>query len=264
MVRKIIITIMVLVFLTGLGFFLYPYAQGALIDWEIQENAEDFHSRVEVHPTTGNTSTVIIDTTEPTEEQLYPELWADMTAYNETIYAEGQRRYMESLSSYARQFLGQMEKPNVESIEGLSPSLSLLNFLNICLMKMAVSINDRKSDMTKLYHTPSVPMSSGRVYRHGSRNRSCLERDRNMDLFTIPRLWKKLVPIIWKPTKGNIIVSILRAVDARDISSSSWVNIPTAAFGMNIPIRKHAVVMMVANFAVFQNTSLTLAYCLAP
>lgn len=90
MVRKIIIGIMVLVFLTGLGFFLYPYAQGALIDREIQENAEDFHSRVEVQPTTGNNSTVIIDTTEPTEEQLYPELWADMTSYNETIYAEGQ------------------------------------------------------------------------------------------------------------------------------------------------------------------------------
>lgn len=90
MVRKIIIGIMVLVFLAGLGFFLYPYAQGALIDREIQENAEDFHSRVEVQPTIGNASTVIIDTTEPTEEQLYPELWADMTAYNETIYAEGQ------------------------------------------------------------------------------------------------------------------------------------------------------------------------------
>lgn len=43
----------------------------------------------------------------------------------ETIYAEGQRRYMESLSSYARQFLGQMEKPNVESIEGLSPAISI-------------------------------------------------------------------------------------------------------------------------------------------
>ena len=41
----------------------------------------------------------------------------------DTIYAEGQRRYMESLSSYARQFLGQMEKPDVESIEGLSPSI---------------------------------------------------------------------------------------------------------------------------------------------
>ncbi|MCI8830114.1 MAG: excinuclease ABC subunit UvrA [Lachnospiraceae bacterium] len=43
----------------------------------------------------------------------------------DTIYAEGQRRYMESLSSYARQFLGQMEKPDVESIEGLSPSISI-------------------------------------------------------------------------------------------------------------------------------------------
>lgn len=45
-------------------------------------------------------------------------------AFN-TIYAEGQRRYMESLSSYARQFLGQMEKPNVEKIEGLSPAISI-------------------------------------------------------------------------------------------------------------------------------------------
>ena len=43
----------------------------------------------------------------------------------DTIYAEGQRRYMESLSSYARQFLGQMEKPKVESIEGLSPAISI-------------------------------------------------------------------------------------------------------------------------------------------
>ncbi|MDD6211808.1 MAG: excinuclease ABC subunit UvrA [Clostridiales bacterium] len=43
----------------------------------------------------------------------------------DTLYAEGQRRYMESLSSYARQFLGQMEKPDVESIEGLSPAISI-------------------------------------------------------------------------------------------------------------------------------------------
>ncbi|MBQ2116516.1 MAG: ABC-ATPase UvrA, partial [Lachnospiraceae bacterium] len=43
----------------------------------------------------------------------------------DTIYAEGQRRYMESLSSYARMFLGQMEKPNVESIDGLSPAISI-------------------------------------------------------------------------------------------------------------------------------------------
>src|SRR5574344_630212 len=43
----------------------------------------------------------------------------------DTIYAEGQRRYMESLSSYARQFLGQMEKPDVESISGLPPAISI-------------------------------------------------------------------------------------------------------------------------------------------
>ena len=43
----------------------------------------------------------------------------------DTIYAEGQRRYVESLSSYARMFLGQMDKPNVESIEGLSPAISI-------------------------------------------------------------------------------------------------------------------------------------------
>jgi excinuclease ABC subunit A len=41
----------------------------------------------------------------------------------DTIYAEGQRRYVESLSAYARQFLEQMQKPNVESIEGLSPAI---------------------------------------------------------------------------------------------------------------------------------------------
>ena len=44
----------------------------------------------------------------------------------DTIYADGQRRYVESLSSYARQFLGQMEKPDVDSIEGLSPNRTIL------------------------------------------------------------------------------------------------------------------------------------------
>src|SRR5216110_3417068 len=43
----------------------------------------------------------------------------------DTIYAEGQRRYVESLSAYARQFLGQMDKPDVDSIEGLSPAVSI-------------------------------------------------------------------------------------------------------------------------------------------
>ena len=43
----------------------------------------------------------------------------------DTIYAEGQRRYVESLSAYARQFLGQMEKPEVDAIEGLSPAIAI-------------------------------------------------------------------------------------------------------------------------------------------
>src|SRR5699024_10421195 len=43
----------------------------------------------------------------------------------DTIYAEGQRRYVESLSAYARQFLGQMDKPDVDMIEGLSPAISI-------------------------------------------------------------------------------------------------------------------------------------------
>src|SRR5699024_7075782 len=43
----------------------------------------------------------------------------------DTIYAEGQRRYVESLSAYARQFLGQMDKPDVDTIEGLSPAISI-------------------------------------------------------------------------------------------------------------------------------------------
>ena len=43
----------------------------------------------------------------------------------DTLYAEGQRRYVESMSSYARQFLGQMEKPDVDSIDGLSPAISI-------------------------------------------------------------------------------------------------------------------------------------------
>ena len=48
----------------------------------------------------------------------------------DTIYAEGQRRYIESLSSYARQFLDQMEKPDVESITGLTPTITILNQRN--------------------------------------------------------------------------------------------------------------------------------------
>ena len=85
--RPLAIVLLTLVFAMGLFIFLYPYFRGAVIDREIQEHAQDFQSCVKIQPTT---STVIIDTTEPTEEILYPDLWADMTTYNETMYAEGQ------------------------------------------------------------------------------------------------------------------------------------------------------------------------------
>ena len=67
-------------------------------------------------------------------------------AFN-TIYAEGQRRYVESLSAYARQFLGNMEKPDVDSIEGLSPA--------IAIDQKTTSNNPRSSP------APSAPRGSG-------------------------------------------------------------------------------------------------------
>ena len=61
----------------------------------------------------------------------------------DTIFAEGQRRYVESLSTYARQFLGQLDKPNVEYIDGLSPAISIvqllvqsLKFMTFCVLCM--------------------------------------------------------------------------------------------------------------------------------
>ena len=129
---------------------------------------------------------------------------------------------------------------------------------------MAVSVADKMSDTVKLNHTPSVPINKGRIYRQGRRKISCLVSERKMDFLTMPRLWKKFVPIIWKPTIGNTNVRILRALDANAISSSSCVNIPTAAFGMKTPMIKHKVVTDVASLAVFQKTSLTLLYFFAP
>ena len=63
----------------------------------------------------------------------------------ETIYSEGQRRYVESLSAYARQFIGQMKKPELDSIEGLSPSISI--------EQKSVSKNPRSTvgTMTEIY-----------------------------------------------------------------------------------------------------------------
>ena len=59
----------------------------------------------------------------------------------DTLYAEGQRRYVESLSSYARQFLGLMEKPDVESIEGLSTTISISCFLFLSNLISSISVS---------------------------------------------------------------------------------------------------------------------------
>jgi len=52
----------------------------------------------------------------------------------DTIFAEGQRRYVESLSAYARQFLGQVDKPDVDNIEGLSPAISIIKNLQVIIL----------------------------------------------------------------------------------------------------------------------------------
>ena len=82
----------------------------------------------------------------------------------DTIYAEGQRRYMESLSSYARQFLGQMEKPNVESIEGLPPAISIAHVqLSERLQRYMITSDCFMQELE--YHTvrsAGVPLQSRR------------------------------------------------------------------------------------------------------
>ena len=67
----------------------------------------------------------------------------------DTLYAEGQRRYVESLSAYARQFLGRMEKPDVDQIDGLSPSISI--------DQKGVSKNPRSTVGTCLLYTSTLP-----------------------------------------------------------------------------------------------------------
>lgn len=85
--RAFFIALMLLVFASGLAFLLYPYLWGAAVDREISLNAQGFLNREETAPTE---VIVTIDSTEPEESKPYPELWANMVRYNETIYAQGQ------------------------------------------------------------------------------------------------------------------------------------------------------------------------------
>ena len=79
--------LLALLFLLGLAVFSYPYAQGFLVKREMKSTVQTFQEQKETQPTT---SVVISDSTQPSEQQLYPELWKEMTAYNEEIFKQGQ------------------------------------------------------------------------------------------------------------------------------------------------------------------------------
>ena len=150
------------------------------------------------------------------------------------------------------------------SIVGSSPSLSLPNFLKSLMRKMADIMKARVSDIGKLYHTPSEPSSRGRRYRRGRSIRICLLRDRNMDLLTIPRHWKRLVEIIWNPIRNTMQFILLRPFAEMSSNSLSVVKILHAARGKITDTTNRREVTMVASMAVFLKTSLTLEYFLAP
>ena len=88
--RAFLIALMLLVFAAGLAFLLFPSLWGAMVDREISLNAQDFLNRGETEPTIPEVIVTIDSPTEPEETRDYPELWADMVRYNETIYTQGQ------------------------------------------------------------------------------------------------------------------------------------------------------------------------------
>ena len=88
--RAFLIALMLLVFAAGLAFLLYPSLWGAAVDQKISLNAQGFLNRDETAPTIPDVIVTINSPTEPEETRDYPELWADMVRYNETIYTQGQ------------------------------------------------------------------------------------------------------------------------------------------------------------------------------
>ena len=85
-----LIALMLLGFAAGLAFLLYPSLWGAAVDQKISLNAQGFLNRDETAPITPEVIVTIDSPTEPEETRDYPELWADMVRYNETIYTQGQ------------------------------------------------------------------------------------------------------------------------------------------------------------------------------
>ena len=88
--RSLALLLVLLMFAAGLAIFLYPYLWGAMVDREISLNAQGFLNRYETAPTTPEVIITIDSPTAPKETRAYPELWADMVHYNETIYTQRQ------------------------------------------------------------------------------------------------------------------------------------------------------------------------------
>ena len=88
--RAFLIALMLLVFAAGLISVLYPYLWGAMVDREISLNAQGFLNRDETASTIPDVIVTVDSPTKPEETRDYPELWADMVRYNETIYTQGQ------------------------------------------------------------------------------------------------------------------------------------------------------------------------------
>ena len=84
----------------------------------------------------------------------------------DTIFADGQRRYMESLSSYARMFLGQMEKPDVDSIEGLSPAISIDQKTTSKNPRSTVGTVTEIYDYLRLMYVPQMSGLSITIHRY--------------------------------------------------------------------------------------------------
>ena len=88
--RSLALLLVLFLFAAGLAIFLYPYLWGAMVDREISLNAQGFLNRDVTTPTIPEVIVTVDSSTEPEETRDYPELWADMVRYNETIYTQGQ------------------------------------------------------------------------------------------------------------------------------------------------------------------------------
>lgn len=120
------------------------------------------------------------------------------------------------------------------------------------------------SDIGIAHQIPSTPNHNGSVMSNGSRNSICRDSDRNMLIFALPMLWKKLVITIWNPTIGNVTI-IMRMADAdMPISVASDVNRRAHNVGTNSATRKPVVVTTVAAIIEYFSTCISRSMRCAP